>query len=159
MHKLELGRADLKIILNGSWEYAEPVDILGGISAEDACRRLEGCPHSIAELVRHMNYWQQEQLAIARGEDRPRGPDFKLGETDFGEVEPEEWETLRDVFLGSYADLLECADDPKLMLREPNEKCNVAFMLANHALHNAYHLGQIAQLRRMMGNWTSRVRQ
>jgi len=152
-YNVEMRRGELEILLNGNWEYTDPPSCLNGLGAEDACRPVTGCPHTIAELVLHMHYWQQELLEFARGNDPKRGSDFKFGVTDFGEVKPDDWEKLRAAFLASYEDLLKCAEDPELMRREPNDTSNIGFMLANHALHNAYHLGQVVLMRIQQGNW------
>jgi hypothetical protein len=68
-------------------------------------------------------------------------------------VAPGDWEGLCGAFLASFDDLLACADDPELMGRELKEHQTAGCWLANHACHNAYHLGQIVLLRRMLGIW------
>jgi hypothetical protein len=150
---LELGRTELAHLLEGQWEFSEPAAILAGLSAESACREVSGCPHTIAQLVRHLHFWQQRRLEFARGGDPLLPTGFELGVDDFETVSQEDWPALRDAFLASFADLLACAEQPELVRREPVADRNVGYMLASHALHNAYHLGQIVLLRRLMGDW------
>jgi hypothetical protein len=60
---------------------------------------------------------------------------------------------LREEFLESFEELLAAAERPELVRREPTPGRNIGCLLANHALHNAYHLGQIVLMRRLFGNW------
>ena len=151
--KMELGRDELKLMLDGTLEFPDPSMILDGVSAEEACREVSGLPYTIAALVSHLHYWQQRELRTAHGEDLPMPDGFAFGVTDFPMVQPEDWDHLRSEFLESYEELLTAAERPDLMQREPKPGLNVGCLLANLALHNAYHLGQVVLLRRMMGNW------
>ena len=48
------------------------------ISAALASRQVAEFPHSIAQLVFHMNYWMDYELRRIRGE-RPRYPEHNAG--------------------------------------------------------------------------------
>jgi hypothetical protein len=85
---LELGRDELEKMLNGTWEFPDPPMILNGISAADACRVMPGLPYTIAQLVSHLHYWQQQQIHSAHGEDLPQPDGFEFGVTDFPPVAP-----------------------------------------------------------------------
>ena len=150
---LSPGPAETAGLLSGEGEYLGPEQILKGITSEDACRQAPGCPHSIAGLVAHLDFWQQRTLSYARGEDSWMDPAFKLGVTDFPPVAPAEWEGVLARFLGSVPELLQTAESPAGMEREVMDKCNVGYMLVSHASHNADHLGQIVLIRRLLGIW------
>jgi hypothetical protein len=49
----------LASILNGEGTYLGPAAALDGLSEEQAHAKPHGLPHSIAEIVAHMCYWQE----------------------------------------------------------------------------------------------------
>lgn len=147
----------LQHLLEGTFEYASPKDVLASLSAELAFKQVNDYPHSIAQLVSHLHFWQQRRLTIAQGDEPFMDPDFEFGVTDFPKVEPEDWDKFLQSFLASCAELLATAKDPDNMDREVFEDRNVGFVLASHALHNAYHLGQIVVLRSQLGDWPVNV--
>ena len=49
----------LASILNGEGTYLGPAAVLEGLSEEQAHAKPHGLPHSIAEIVAHMCYWQE----------------------------------------------------------------------------------------------------
>ncbi len=151
---MDFGRGEMALMLDGTLEFPNPPMILTGLSAEEACRKITGLPYTIAQIVFHLHYWQQRQIHMTHGEDLPLPEGFEFGVTDFAPVEPHEWDGLREEFLESFEELLQAAERPELMQREPKPGRNVACLMANHALHNAYHLGQVVLLRRLMGNWS-----
>ena len=58
-------------LLRGKGAHADPVACVEDISAELAGRKVAGFPHSIAQLLFHMNYWMDYDLRRARGEKPP----------------------------------------------------------------------------------------
>ena len=87
---------------------------------------------------------------IARG-DEPT--DFELNKDDWYAVVPTDWPALKQRFLASIDELLTLCDDKLAMGRVVFGDRDVGCMLVSHTTHNAYHLGQIVMLRRLMGNW------
>jgi len=137
-------------LLSGYWEFVSPATALSGVEPEDACRPVPGGPHSIAQIVAHMHWWQQRRIAIARGEEPD---DFALQIDDWPQVQPEQWEELVGSFLASINELLGLTEDHAAMQRTVFGDRNVGSMLVSHTTHNAYHIGQIVLIRRILGLW------
>ena len=61
-------------LLRGKGAHADPIACVEDISAELAARQVAGLPHSIGQLVFHMNYWMSYDLRRMRGE-QPQYPE------------------------------------------------------------------------------------
>jgi hypothetical protein len=61
-------------LLRGKGAHADPLACVEDISQELAERRVESFPHSISDLVFHMNYWMNYELKRIRGE-KPEYPE------------------------------------------------------------------------------------
>src|SRR5208283_3092217 len=55
----------------GKGAHVDPMACVEDISAELAARTVAGYPHSIWQIVEHMNYWMGYDLGKVAGEDRP----------------------------------------------------------------------------------------
>ena len=55
-------------LLRGGGEFVEPGKILEDLGETHAVAVPPGSPHSIAQIVTHMYYWQQVNIAKAKGE-------------------------------------------------------------------------------------------
>jgi uncharacterized damage-inducible protein DinB len=158
-----LYRADdphlLSSVLNGEGVHLAPAAILDGLTADQANAKPNGLPHSIAEIVAHICYWQKwfNDCAVA-------------GFTGIAEhavdgwpaVPPDGWDALRAGYLYSI-------EDAKRIAAESNSLCDPVLPpgvyipgLANesrgagllHAgVHSSHHLGQIITMRQLMGLW------
>ena len=58
-------------LLRGKGAHADPIACVEDIAADLAQRRIPGFPHSIADLVFHMNFWMNYDLRRVRGERPP----------------------------------------------------------------------------------------
>jgi hypothetical protein len=58
-------------LLRGKGAHADPIACVEDLSAGLAARHAEGFPHSVGQLVFHMNYWMDYELRRIRGE-RPK---------------------------------------------------------------------------------------
>jgi uncharacterized damage-inducible protein DinB len=153
-------------LLHGEGAHADPVACVEDLSAELAARRVEGFPHSIGQLVFHMNYWMDYELRRIRGE-RPAYPRHSSESFPPGEVPTaaENWDRLRKRFAGLLADFTALSkSSPEEMQRqietvhEGDTKLagTLQAVLWQMVAHNSYHVGQIAMLRRMLGVWPPR---
>ena len=83
-------------LLRGKGAHADPIACVEDLSAELAARHIEGFPHSIGELVFHMNYWMDYELRRIRGE-KPAYPEHNS--ESFPSVrssaDAEDWDRLR----------------------------------------------------------------
>ena len=132
-------RAQIEL-LHGRASHADPTACVEDVSAELAWRRVEGFPHSIAALVFHMNYWMNYELRRIRGE-RPKFPEHAAESWPTADVvvTAEEWDQLRRDFAWFLAEYEKTAQSSSQVV-----------------VHNSYHVGQIAMIRRMLGAWPPR---
>src|SRR5580692_778739 len=95
-------------LLHGKGAHADPIACVEDLSAELAARRVESFPHSIGELVFHMNYWMDYELRRIRGE-RPAYPEHNSesfsSAASYSGVQ--DWDRLRQHFAGLLADFAE----------------------------------------------------
>src|SRR5579863_4672616 len=54
-------------LLRGRGAHADPIACVEDISAEVAARAVAGFPHSVGQLVFHINYWMEYELRRIRG--------------------------------------------------------------------------------------------
>ncbi len=156
----------LRELVYGKGAHVDPVACIEDISAALATRAVEGYPHSIWQIVEHMNYWMEYDLRKMAGED-PRYPDHAI-ESWSAHPNPasdELWHAVASRFgqlLTRMATLAESDSGTlervvrELGSPEAARESTVGVMLWKLVAHNSYHLGQIALLRRQMGAWPPR---
>ena len=133
------------------WSSFTPASrALDDLTPEQAVKKLEGWPHSVAEVVAHMLFWQKHDLVtIETGSE----PEVSAG-ADWPLVTQDDWPQLKDEFLASLEKSRELARDPENVAREIlGGKFTVGARLVWFTGHNAYHLGQIVLMRRILGAW------
>lgn len=128
---------------NVSWERA-----LEGLSGPDACRVPDVLPHSAAQIVAHVQFWQTWLLGVMAGE-APAMPEHAAD----GWPEPGEWEELRAAFLRDSAALRERARDEAFVRSLDRQGRPYGVILCNFAGHGIYHLGQVVSVRQALGLW------
>ena len=159
---LTLQRA-LTELFRGNGAHADPVACVEDLSAALAARRVEGFPHSIADLVFHMNYWMGYELRRIRGE-KPKYPEHNAESFPIVPmpVGAQEWERLRKDFAGFSAEYGKLAHSSEAELQREIESVHegdkkvagtLESVLCQMVAHNSYHVGQIAMIRRMLGVW------
>ena len=143
------GPEALERLLDEGSAFVPPSRALGGLSADVACRRAPGAPHTIAEIVAHLRFWQGYTLALARGE-QPFPPEHAAG--GWPGADAEHWDALRRAFLEGLAETKRLAREADLS-RPVRGRDTLGYELTLHVMHNAVHLGQVILLRRMLGAW------
>jgi len=152
-------------LLRGKGAHADPIACVEDLSAELAGRQVAGFPHSVAQLVFHINYWMEYELRRIRGQ-RPKYPEHSAESFPAApSVDAGEWDRLRarlGELLGEFAVL---AKSSRAELDRPIETAHdgdtkiagtLEAVLWQMVAHNSYHLGQIAMIRRAMGAWPPR---
>jgi len=136
------------------------------ISAEVAARQVPGFPHSVGQLVFHMNYWMDYELRRIRGQ-RLAYPEHS-SESFPAAPSPSdaaEWDRLRARFAALLADFAALAHSPRAELDRQIETVHegdtkiagtLEAVLWQMVAHNSYHVGQIATVRRALGAWPPR---
>lgn len=140
----------VRLLLDGSNEFTGPVRVLSDLKAADVSVLPEGSPHSIAQILAHMHFWQRFMLGLMRQES-PAYP--KTEEDGWPEVAAEQWPELVADFLADLDTLKSLTFDEAILAREYKPNVTVGYLICDAALHNAYHLGQIVLLRCMLELW------
>jgi len=152
-------------LLYGKRAHANPVACVEDLTADLAERRVENLPHSVYQIVWHMNFWMDYELRRIRG-DKPRYPDH-ASESWPAPAPPEEAAWKKEV--ARFADLIGvlaamAQGDSNALSREipathSTQEAATSTVLAilwQTLAHNSYHVGQIALLRRALDVWPPR---
>src|SRR5215475_2252786 len=156
-----------RLLLRGKGAHADPIAILADVPASSAGRLMEGYPHSIWQIVGHMNYWMQYELDRIAGK-KPPYPEHAI-ESWPQEVSPRadaEWQDARaklaaridllSALSESSADILKAPVEAMHSKEEPRST-SVESVLWQIMVHNSYHVGQIAMMMRSFGLWPPRT--
>jgi uncharacterized damage-inducible protein DinB len=150
-------------LLRGQGAHADPVACVEDVSAVLASRQVAGFPHSIGQVLFHINYWMNYELRRIRGE-KPKYPEhsaesFPASAT----VSAVEWDQLRRDFawfLGEYQKLASSSREESGRQidsdRDVKNDNTLAGVLWQMVVHNSYHMGQIVMLRQALGAWPPR---
>ena len=142
-----------------AWHGSPIKEILKGVTAEQAAKRPPNGAHSIWELVLHATGWRNEVARRATG--APAGEPEHGDWPEVGDATPERWKAALAALDASHAHLVEVVrgmTDAKL-LQPTNDPRNretgtgVSYYELLHGIvqHDAYHAGQIAILKRVLG--------
>ena len=153
-------------LLHGKGAHADPIACVEDISAELAARQVAGFPHSVGQLVFHMNYWMDYELRRIRGE-RPAYPEHSAQSFPPAPAPTDaaDWERLRKRLSGLLDEFTALAKSPRAELDRPIETMHegdtkiagtLEAVLWQMIAHNSYHTGQIAMVRRALGAWPPR---
>jgi uncharacterized damage-inducible protein DinB len=135
-----------------AWSSFTPATrALEGLTPEQAVAKLDGWPHSIAEVVAHMLYWQRSDFETIETGAEPENP---TPDEDFPTVAAEDWPLVKDAFLASLERSKAMARDAALLERPILDGgFTVGLRMVWFTGHNAYHLGQVVFMRRVLGAW------
>jgi hypothetical protein len=129
-----------------------------GLPAKLRGAKPPGVPHSPWRLVEHMRLAQWDILEFSRN-PRHVSPKFPEGYWPKGDAPPDAkaWDASIKAFRKDLKAMEDLVDDPKtdLLARIPHGEGQTilreALLVADH---NAYHLGQLIVIRRMLGAWS-----
>ncbi len=137
---------DVRELLRQVWEgtdFASPTKLLSPVTARSAVQVLPGCPYSIATNVTHADIWQR--LWLARLVGQPKFNPFP----DFPVVGPKDWPVVRASFLVNFEKAVAIANAEPFLHSAASDQI-ARKLLTKIAVHNAYHLGQVALLKRLL---------
>ena len=146
-------------LLGGANAFLGPAAVLAGLSAEQAHTKPHGLPHSIAELVAHMSYWQEWFNGCAAA-----------GFTGIAEHAPEGWPAVPADGWGAVRERYFAAIEEAKRIAATSESLGEAVLppgvdipplakesrgsgLLHAAMHSGHHLGQIVTIRQLLGLW------
>ena len=146
-------------LLSGDCGFHSPAVVLDGLTAEQALAKPHGLPHSIAEIVAHMAFWQEwfNTSASAGFAGLP-----EHAAAGWPPVSAENWDALRNRYLAAIEEakrIVATSDSLHESLLPPG--VDAPFFgresrgsgLLHAVLHNGHHLGQLVTLRQVMGLW------
>jgi uncharacterized damage-inducible protein DinB len=152
-------------LFRGRGAHVDPIACVEDISAELAGRRVAGFPHSVGQLMFHINYWMEYELRRIRGLKSAYPEHSAESFPAAATVNVVEWDRLRArlaELLGEFAELAKSsAQEMQREIESGHEgdkkiAGTLEAVLMQMAAHNSYHVGQIAMLRRMLGDWPPR---
>lgn len=161
-----MAKRELVELFRGKGAHVDPIACVEDISAEFASQQIAGFPHSIGQVVFHLNFWMNYDLRRIRGE-KPAYPDHAA---ESWAVSPcptdgQHWDRIRRDFAWFLAEYVKLAEtSPAELAREIEPLHDSHKKIANtleallwqSVAHLSYHVGQIALLRRVLGAWPPR---
>ena len=149
----------LEMVMGVSVGFHSPEAVLSGLTGEQATAKPPGAPHSIAEIVAHMCFWQDcfNQIALNGFTGFP-----EHAEGGWPPCPADEWPALHDRYLAVIGESEQIARSaPDLDAKLLPEGVPIPFLerdtrgsgVLHGAIHAAHHLGQVVLLRQLMGLW------
>jgi uncharacterized damage-inducible protein DinB len=141
-------------LLADNHAHISALSVLDALTAADADARIAHAPHSIAEIVAHMTFWQEWFCGRCDGSADPLPSSAAIGWPA-----PEPWDTVRARFAAALERAVALGDgDPARPVSPPIEYPPLAAYVVRDAIehmaaHNSHHLGQVILLRQMLGAW------
>ena len=150
-------------LLYGEGAHANTLACVEGVPLAVAGRQSDYYPHSIWQLVCHMNFWMDYELKRIRGESPPYPAHAsKSWPVSAAPGSEEEWRATTAHFRDLLAELAMLASSPPDVLSEEvpgthpdhaKRSSSLRAVLWQTLVHNSYHIGQVASLRRAFGVW------
>ena len=150
-------REQLLRALRGASAHPDVTSALEGVPEADRGRRATGFPHTLWQLLEHLRIAQRDILDFGRTPDH-ESPEFPKGYWPESERPPSDvaWGESLDSFRADLEALQEIVGDPGIDLTAPIPHLDGPTWFREMMLvvsHNAYHVGQVVQLRRALGCW------
>jgi hypothetical protein len=150
-------RKQLVLLLKGGQAHVSFSDVLEGFPLRKRGVLVRGLPHTAWQLLEHARLAQRDILEFSRNAEHV-SPDFPEGYWPKTPIPPNPaaWDESVREFHYDLMQMIALVQDPKTDLYAPfpyDHGKNVlreALVLADH---NAYHLGQLVDLRRALGIW------
>jgi uncharacterized damage-inducible protein DinB len=146
-------------VLRGEGVHLEPAAVVDGLTADQAHEKPHGLPHSVAEIVAHLCYWQEWFNDCALVGFRGIAEHSVDG---WPAVPPDGWDAIRMRYLDAVAEAQRIAAEsgslgdpvlpPGVDVASLAKESRGAGLL-HAAVHSSHHLGQIITIRQLMGLW------
>jgi hypothetical protein len=153
-------RKHLLALLRGGSAHATSDDVLEGWPSELRGAKPAGAPHTAWELLEHLRIAQRDILEFLRNAKHV-SPAFPAGYWPASQQPPDDaaWQRSVREFRADLREMEKIVADPQrdLYARVRHPEAEAQHTLLREALvladHNAYHLGQMVLLRRLLGCW------
>lgn len=150
-------RDQLTQLMQGGQAFKPLEEVLQGITAEDAGKSVPDLPYTLWKLIEHLRIALHDILEFSRAPAyaSPEWPDGYWPKKDAPVDQAALDASIRSIREGMDA-MADLVQDPGNDLFKPFAHGNGQNLLREAILiaeHNAYHLGEIVVLRRLLGNW------
>jgi hypothetical protein len=150
-------REHLVSLLKGGGAHVHFMDAIDGFPEAKRGAFVEGLRHTVWQLMEHVRIAQRDILEFSRN-PKHVSPGFPEGYWPKTPVPPDEaaWEESVQAFQRDLQEMIKLVKNPKTDLcaaiphGDGQTILREALLLADH---NAYHLGQLIDLRRALGTW------
>jgi uncharacterized damage-inducible protein DinB len=155
----------MRELLDGKHAHADSrtcVDVPFEIAAKPA----GGLPHTIWQLVWHVDYWMEYELLRIAGKPRPYPEHAAESWPRAAPSGPEEWRSEVERFgrlLDQLGELAQSLPSELARLIPATDRAEAAHassleaVLWQTVVHNSYHIGQLVQLRQALQAWPPRT--
>ncbi len=157
MNQDQVLRDQLEKLLRGGQAFRPLEEVLDGITAEEAGKTVPKLPYTLWKLIEHL------RIALIDILEFSRDPNYESPEWPTGywpqEDAPANQEALEasiQAIQNGLEQMIQLIQDPTNDLYKPFAHGTGQNLLREAMLvaeHNAYHLGEIIVLRRLLGNW------
>jgi uncharacterized damage-inducible protein DinB len=154
-------------LLRGQGAHVDPIAALEDVSTEIAGRTIPGYPHSIWQVISHLNYWMDYELRRIAGK-HPHYPEHAIESWPKNVTPTSDADWQRQKF-----ELARCLDEFRKLSESGPDKLNapvdcmhpseeprspnVQAVLWQILVHNSYHIGQVALMLRCFDLWPPRT--
>ncbi|HXU35105.1 MAG TPA: DinB family protein [Blastocatellia bacterium] len=150
-------REELVKLLRGGQAHVTPENALAGVNSKTRSVRPAVNIHSVWEELEHLRLAQEDILRYAI-DPSWQSPEFPDGywPPENQTVTDEMWQASVDTFMADLKEVVTLVQDPKVELtaKFPHGEWRTYLrQVMVVAAHNAYHLGQLVQARKMLGDW------
>lgn len=150
-------REQLSVLLSGGEAHVKPDKALAGVSSKLRNVRPSADTRSVWEELEHLRIAQEDILRYTL-DPKWKSPSWPEGywPPENQEVTDQMWTASVDGFFSDLKEMIGLAQDSKLdpTARIPHGEWRTylrqILLLADH---NAYHIGQIVQTRKLLGDW------
>ena len=149
---------DMKHLLVDTFVHLRPAHVLEDLSEPQARDSVPNAPHSMVEIVAHMEFWQDWFLKRCQGEPAPL---VASAATGWPTVADGGWPDLRERFLNGLDRAAALGARPGILGERvtpaiefpPLAQYTIGEALMHVAQHNSHHLGQIITMRQVLRMW------
>lgn len=157
MDKDKALREHLIYLLKDGGAHANFESAVSGTPQPIRSKRPQGAAHSLWEVLEHMRIAQEDILGFIRN-PKHVSPDFPAGYWPKSAAPPSEeaWDKSIAAFRTDFEAIVKLVENPATDLFtqvRPNEQQTTLREILLVADHNAYHVGELILLRRLLGAW------
>lgn len=150
-------RRQLVKLMQGGQAYTPADQLLAGISPENAGKEVDNLPYTLWQLMEHLRIALWDILEFSR-DPTYESPQWPEGYWPKEKAPADEaaLNSCREAITEGLQEMIRLVQDESNDLYEPFPHGNGQNLLREAMLvaeHNAYHLGQVIVLRRLLGDW------